>query len=45
LKYEQNRDISSKIQELKASIGALEKYLKHVQDREAVAKLVAENAT
>ncbi|KAG4976773.1 hypothetical protein JHK86_036247 [Glycine max] len=45
LEYEQNRDMTSRIQELEASLGTLEKDLKRVQDREAAAKLAAENAT
>ncbi|RDX71868.1 Structural maintenance of chromosomes protein 1 [Mucuna pruriens] len=45
LEYEQNRDMSSRIQELKSSLSALEKDLKRVQDREAEAKLEAENGT
>lgn len=45
LEYEQNRDMSSRIQELKSTLSALEKDLKRVQDREAEAKLEAENAT
>ncbi|KAG4981974.1 hypothetical protein JHK87_026723 [Glycine soja] len=45
LEYEQNRDMNSRIQELEASLGALEKDLKRVHDREAAAKLAAENAT
>ncbi|TKY52741.1 Structural maintenance of chromosomes protein 1 [Spatholobus suberectus] len=44
LEYEQNRDMSSRIQELKSSLSALEKDLKRVQEREAEAKLEAENA-
>ncbi|KAK8467977.1 hypothetical protein PHAVU_007G192600 [Phaseolus vulgaris] len=45
LEYEQNRDMSSRILELEASLSALEKDLKRVQDREAAAKLAAEKAT
>jgi len=45
LEYEQNRDMSSRILELEASISALEKDLKRVQDREAAAKLAAEKST
>ena len=37
--------MTSRIQELEASLGTLEKDLKRVQDREAAAKLAAENAT
>jgi len=37
--------MNSRIQELEASLGALEKDLKRVHDREAAAKLAAENAT
>ncbi|XP_027365094.1 structural maintenance of chromosomes protein 1 isoform X2 [Abrus precatorius] len=45
LEYEQNRDMSSRIQELESSLSALEKDLKQVQNKEAEAKLAAENAT
>lgn len=45
MEYEQNRDMSSRILELEASLSALEKDLKRVQDREAAAKLAAEKAT
>ncbi|KAG4996028.1 hypothetical protein JHK82_026842 [Glycine max] len=45
LEYEQNRDMNSRIQDLESSLGALEKDLKRVHDREAAAKLAAENAT
>ncbi|KAK7345769.1 hypothetical protein VNO77_16380 [Canavalia gladiata] len=44
LEYEQNRDMSSRIQELESSLSALENDLKQVQNREAEAKLAAENA-
>jgi len=37
--------MSSRILELEASLSALEKDLKRVQDREAAAKLAAEKAT
>ncbi|XP_019430133.1 PREDICTED: structural maintenance of chromosomes protein 1 [Lupinus angustifolius] len=45
LEYEQNRDTSSRIQELESSISDLEKDLKQVQNKEAEAKLAAEKAT
>ncbi|XP_022640245.1 structural maintenance of chromosomes protein 1-like isoform X2 [Vigna radiata var. radiata] len=45
LEYEQNRDMSSRILELEASLSALEKDLKRVQDREAAAKVAAEKST
>lgn len=45
LEYEQNRDMSSRIQELESSVSALENDLKRVQNKEAEAKLAAENAT
>lgn len=45
LEYEQNRDMSSRIEELKSSISALENDLNQVQDKEAEAKLAAEKAT
>ncbi|RZB65271.1 hypothetical protein D0Y65_041355 [Glycine soja] len=45
LEYEQNRDMNSRIQELEASLGSLDKDLKHGHHREAAAKLAAENAT
>ncbi|XP_057449272.1 structural maintenance of chromosomes protein 1-like [Lotus japonicus] len=45
LEYEQNRDMSSQIQELESSLSALENDLKLVQNKEAEAKLAAENAT
>ncbi|KAK7277559.1 hypothetical protein RJT34_22574 [Clitoria ternatea] len=45
LEYEQNRDTSSRIQELESSLSALEDALKRVQNKEAEAKLAAENAT
>ncbi|XP_047169883.1 structural maintenance of chromosomes protein 1 [Vigna umbellata] len=44
LEYEQNRDMSSRILELEASLSALEKDLKRVQDREAAAKVAAEKS-
>ena len=37
--------MNSRIQDLESSLGALEKDLKRVHDREAAAKLAAENAT
>lgn len=45
LEYEQNRDMSTRIQELESSLRALENDLKRVQDREAEAKSEAEKAT
>ncbi|KAE9612203.1 putative structural maintenance of chromosomes protein [Lupinus albus] len=45
LEYEQNRDTSSRIQELESFIRDLENDLKQVQNKEAEAKLAAEKAT
>ncbi|GAU46035.1 hypothetical protein TSUD_268770 [Trifolium subterraneum] len=45
LKYEENRDMSSRIQELEYSVSALKNDLKLVQNKEAEAKLAAEIAT
>jgi structural maintenance of chromosome 1 len=45
LKYEQNRDMSSRIQELESSVSALKNDLKQVQNQEAEVKLAAETAT
>lgn len=45
LEYEQNRDMSSRIQELESSLSALEIDLKGVQTKEAEAKLAAEKVT
>ncbi|WJX18420.1 Structural maintenance of chromosomes protein 1, variant 2 [Trifolium repens] len=44
LEYEQNRDMSSRIQELESSVTALEDDLKRVQSKEGEAKLAAEKA-
>jgi structural maintenance of chromosome 1 len=44
LKYEQNRDMSSRIQELESSVTVLEDDLKRVQNKEGEAKLAAEKA-
>ncbi|KAL5068070.1 hypothetical protein RYX36_018957 [Vicia faba] len=45
LEYDQNRDMSSRIQELESSVSALETDLKRVQNKEAEAKLAAEKVT
>jgi len=45
LEYEQNRDMSSRIQELESSLSALKNDLKGLQNKEAKAKLALENAT
>ena len=45
LEYEQNREMSSRIQELESSVSALENDLKRVQNKEAEAKLAAEEVT
>ena len=45
LEYEQNRDMSSRIQELESSVSALEIDLKGVHTKEAEAKLAAEKVT
>ncbi|KAL2323430.1 hypothetical protein Fmac_027809 [Flemingia macrophylla] len=45
LEYEQNRDMSTRIQELESSLSSLENDLKRVQDREIEAKSEAEKAT
>ncbi|XP_061375307.1 structural maintenance of chromosomes protein 1 [Gastrolobium bilobum] len=45
LEYEQNRDVSSRIQELESSLSSLENDLKRVQNKEAEAKKAAEKAT
>ncbi|KAJ1397833.1 Structural maintenance of chromosomes protein [Sesbania bispinosa] len=45
LEYEQNRDMSSRIQELESSLSSLENDLKRVQNKEAEAKVAAEKAT
>ncbi|CAK8571767.1 unnamed protein product [Lathyrus sativus] len=45
LEYEQNRDMSSRIEELKSSISDLENDLNRVQNKEAEAKLASEKAT
>ncbi|XP_058733705.1 structural maintenance of chromosomes protein 1-like [Vicia villosa] len=45
LEYEQNRDMSSRIEELRSSISDLENDLNRVQNKEAKAKLAAEKAT
>lgn len=45
MEYEQNRDMGSRIQELESALSAFENDLKRVQNKEAEAKLAAENAT
>ncbi|WJX43652.1 hypothetical protein P8452_30720 [Trifolium repens] len=45
LKYEQNRDMSSRIQELESLMSALKNDLKRIQNKEAEVKLAAETAT
>ncbi|KAI4301093.1 hypothetical protein L6164_034409 [Bauhinia variegata] len=45
LEYEQNRDVSSRIEELQTSLGNLERDLKRVQNKEAEVKLGAGKAT
>ncbi|MED6147276.1 Structural maintenance of chromosomes protein 1 [Stylosanthes scabra] len=45
LEYEQNRDMSSRIQELESSLNALQNNLKRAQNKEAEAKLATENSS
>ena len=45
LEYEQRRDMDSRIAKLESSITSLENDLKHVQEKEADAKLAMEKAT
>ncbi|XP_042517356.1 structural maintenance of chromosomes protein 1 isoform X2 [Macadamia integrifolia] len=44
LEYEENRDMEAPITKLQSSLGALEKELRHVEKKDADAKLVTEKA-
>lgn len=44
MEYEQNRDTSSRIQELESSLSTLENDLQRLGNKEAEAKLAAEKA-